>query len=70
MIEFNQAYQDWLAARSANPAGSAANELPTARLVSILGALRSVYPQATLHDCDAGDDETIVRLGSTALGIY
>lgn len=70
MIEFDQAYREWLAARSVNAAGSAAVEAPTARLVSILGALRSVFPQATLHDCDAGDDETIVRLGSTALGIY
>jgi hypothetical protein len=40
------------------------------RLIAIIDTLKSVYPHATLHDCDAGEDETIVRLGSTALGIY
>ena len=67
MIEFDQAYRDWLAARAA---GSTVLQGQTARLVAMLDALKSVYPQATLHDCDAGEDETIVRLGSTALGIY
>ena len=40
------------------------------RLIEILEALNTVYPAASLHDCDAGEDETIVRLGSTALGIF
>ena len=70
MIEFDAAYRDWLTARSARPGGAAAVDAKAARLVAILDALKSVYPQATLHDCDAGEDETIVRLGSTALGIY
>lgn len=33
-----------------------------------LSALRSTYPQATLHDCDDGSDFNPVRLGLTALG--
>jgi hypothetical protein len=70
MMELDEAYQAWLAARAANPPASAAIQAPTARLISIIDGLKSVYPQATLHDCDAGDNETIVRLGSTALGIY
>lgn len=69
MIQFDEAHRGWLAAR-AGPAAAADLEARTARLVAILDQLKSVYPQATLHDCDAGEDETIVRLGSTALGIY
>ena len=33
-----------------------------------LNELRSVYPPATLHDCDDGSDQNPVRLGQTALG--
>jgi len=33
-----------------------------------LSALRSTYPQATLHDCDDGSDFNPVRLDHTALG--
>jgi hypothetical protein len=69
MIIFDEAHRGWLAAR-AGPAAAADLEAKTARLIAILDELKSVYPQATLHDCDAGEDETIVRLGSTALGIY
>lgn len=39
-------------------------------VVNRLAALRSVYPGATLHDCDDGSDENPVRLDSTALGNY
>jgi hypothetical protein len=70
MITLDEAYRDWLSARATSAANSASVEAASARLVAVLGSLRSVYPQATLHDCDAGEDETIVRLGSTALGIY
>ncbi len=37
-------------------------------LLDLLGKLNSVYPAATLHDCDDGSDLNPVRLGSTALG--
>lgn len=37
-------------------------------LLDLLGKLNSVYPAATLHDCDDGSDVNPVRLGSTALG--
>ena len=70
MIELDAAYRAWLKARAANPAGSATVRNRTAQLIEIIDALKSVYPQANLHDCEAGEDETIVRLGSTALGIY
>ncbi len=37
-------------------------------LVHQLSELRSIYPPATLHDCDDGSDENPVRLGQTLLG--
>lgn len=37
-------------------------------VVSMLGKLNNVYPAATLHDWDEGNDENPVRLGKTALG--
>lgn len=39
-------------------------------LVVALEALRTVYPQATLHDCAEGEDDTVVRLGLTTLGLF
>lgn len=38
------------------------------RLIGILSNLSSVYPTATLHDCDDGSDDNPVRLSSTTLG--
>lgn len=37
-------------------------------LVRALADLRSTYPRATLHDCDAGSDVNPVRLGHSAIG--
>ncbi|NTU58403.1 MAG: hypothetical protein HGB00_05725 [Chlorobiaceae bacterium] len=37
-------------------------------VVTMLSKLRSVYPQATLHDCQDGNDRNPVRLDSTMLG--
>ncbi|MCF8243566.1 MAG: hypothetical protein K9J37_08685 [Saprospiraceae bacterium] len=38
------------------------------RLIGLLSNVKSIYPPATLHDCDVGNDDNPVRLGSTALG--
>jgi hypothetical protein len=38
------------------------------RVVSLLAKLESAYPPATLHDCEDGNDQNPVRLGSTMLG--
>ncbi|HWQ26389.1 MAG TPA: hypothetical protein VN367_06340 [Chlorobaculum sp.] len=37
-------------------------------VVMMLAKLRSVYPPATLHDCQDGNDQNPVRLDSTMLG--
>ena len=37
-------------------------------LVKLLPTLHTVYPQATLHDCDESEDPNPVMLGKTILG--
>ncbi|WP_157986620.1 hypothetical protein [Chitinophaga alhagiae] len=37
-------------------------------LIKLLYNLKSIYPPATLHDCEDGNDTNPVRLGATALG--
>ena len=37
-------------------------------VINLLSGISSVYPSATLHDCDDGSDQNPVRLDSTALG--
>lgn len=65
--EFEQQYCLWLA-ELAKPLPDKIvlhNELT--KLIAIFKNLKSVYPQATLHDCVDGDDENRVRLNSTIL---
>ncbi len=70
MIDFDRAYRAWLTARAAPKPNPATVRDRTGKLIEILESLSTVYPAASLHDCDMGEDETIVRLGSTALGIF
>ncbi|MDR4498730.1 MAG: hypothetical protein MRK02_12550 [Candidatus Scalindua sp.] len=37
-------------------------------VVDLLSRLSNIYPAATLHDCEEGNDQNPVRLGKTALG--
>jgi hypothetical protein len=37
-------------------------------LVTLLSTLHTVYPEATLHDCDESEDPNPVMLGKTILG--
>lgn len=39
-------------------------------LIGVLERLTTVYPEATLHDCDDGEGDNVVRLGQTQLGIF
>jgi hypothetical protein len=38
-----------------------------AKLIAIFNKLKSVYPPATLHDCEDGDDGNVVRLDNTVI---
>ena len=70
MTELDLAYRAWLAAKGAATPDTTTIRNTTRRLIEILESLTTVYPAASLHDCDAGENETIVRLGTTALGIF
>ena len=39
-----------------------------ARLLKIFKQLKSIYPPATLHDCEDGSDENPIRLNQTIIG--
>mgnify|MGYP005811410473 CR=1 FL=1 len=70
--EFETRYHDWILQLGRFRAG--ANNQPTYqeandRMVEILSKLHSVYPKATLHDCEESDaDKNPVMLGKTILG--
>jgi hypothetical protein len=70
MIELDAAYRTWLTAKAA--AAPSATDIRNASrtLIEILERLTTVYPAASLHDCNEGENETLVRLGTTALGIF
>ncbi len=70
MIEFDAAYRAWLTAHAAAKPKPATIRNRAKKLIEILESLTTVYPAASLYDCDEGEDETLVRLGSTALGIF
>ncbi|MBI1181882.1 MAG: hypothetical protein GC201_15150 [Alphaproteobacteria bacterium] len=70
MTELDAAYHDWLTARAAAKPNATTIRNRARKLIQVLEALTTVYPAASLHDCDAGEEETLVRLGSTALGIF
>ncbi|MGE0665174.1 MAG: hypothetical protein AB7O49_01345 [Sphingomonadales bacterium] len=70
MTELDAAHRAWRAAWAAPKINATTVRNTAKRLIDILEALNTVYPAASLHDCDEGENETIVRLGSTALGIF
>lgn len=73
MVELDRRYRAWLELRctgcGGEPGGEALTEAAR-ELVEILRRLKTVYPAARLHDCAEGDDENLVRLGTTNIGIF
>ena len=70
MIALDTALHNWLQARASAASGTPAVRSAAAGLIEVLESLRSVFPVAVLHDCDADGTQPVVRLGSTALGIF
>ncbi len=71
MAELDAAHRAWRAARAADPVDPDVLATASDALIALLDRLRTVYPPATLHDCDeAGDDDNLVRLGATNLGLF
>lgn len=65
--QFQEVYCGWLAelAKPSPDQVSLHNKLK--ELIEVFKDLKSVYPQATLHDCIDGDDENRVRLNNTII---
>jgi len=70
MAQLDAAYLAWLSARAAATPNAATVRSTAKALIDVLEALATVYPAASLHDCDAGEADIPVRLGTTALGIF
>jgi hypothetical protein len=68
MADLDTAHRAWLTALR----GGLSSELSAraADLIAVLAELSTVYPAATLHDCDLGEDERPVTLGASALGLF
>ncbi|WP_373496448.1 hypothetical protein [Aquiflexum sp.] len=70
--QFEISYMDWvetLAAFSQDSQNQEAFREANDRLIEIIANLNSVYPKATLHDCEESDiDKNPVKLGHTTLG--
>ncbi|MET1416891.1 hypothetical protein ABVF61_31840 [Roseibium sp. HPY-6] len=70
MAALDAAHRSWREALAAWPRGDAALAGAAAELIDVLDNLRTIYPPATLHDCDDGGDDNIVRLDETNLGYF
>lgn len=68
MMRLDAAHEDWLRALTSRDTDRIGTQ--GAELIAVLESLRSVYPPATLHDCDDGGDAGAVRLGHSALGLF
>lgn len=66
LAEFQESYQDWLAVKAGSTADPGNVKLN--RLVTILTALRTIYPVARLEDCRSSEERTLFLLNQNALG--
>jgi hypothetical protein len=70
MMELDDKYRVWIGARSQKDVDETELRDAQRELILLLQRLRTVYPSATLHDCEEGSDENPVRLDSTNLGLF
>jgi hypothetical protein len=70
MAELDRRYRAWLQIKADKHCDQTVLTDAQRELIDILQRLKNVYPAATLHDCVEGEDENLVRLGTTNLGIF
>jgi len=70
MRALDRDWRAWLILAQDPDADGLARTIALNTLIATLESLRTVYPPATLHDCDEGEDQSIVRLGATNLGLF
>lgn len=70
MMVLDQKYRAWIEVRSQKDIDQSHLRFTQRQLIQLLQRLRTVYPSATLHDCEEGSDENPVRLDNTNLGLF
>ncbi len=65
---FEGAWKDWLEVNAMTEPDEATRQLRLEKLINALNEIRSVYPPATLHDCDESEGENPLILGQSNLG--
>ncbi len=70
MTLLDERYRAWLEVKAVKDFDQLQLTDRLRELIGILQQLKTIYPAATLHDCEEGEDGNIVRLGSTNLGIF
>jgi len=64
MIRFEKAFKAWLQAKCKDAVTPAILE----KLIKALTEIKSIYPEAMLHDCVEEEDENPLVLGQTSIG--
>jgi hypothetical protein len=70
MEVLDAAYQEWLQLKRAKAPEQPAYNNALKAIVKILEQLQTIYPQATLHDCEEDGGDRPVQLGRTSLGLF
>lgn len=65
---FEEAYLEWLQALSRAERDHVELAAAARKLINAMNEIRSVFPVATLHDCEESENENPVVLGNTNLG--
>ena len=66
LVDFQDAYKDWLALKGSGSVDT--DNIKLNRFVTILTALKSIYPVARLEDCKSTEERTLFLLNQNALG--
>lgn len=70
MRQLDLFYRRWLEEHAKEFPDSITLSIRLNCLIQLLGKLRNVYPEAYLHDCDDGEQESTIVLGKTFLGSF
>ena len=70
MRRFELWYRRWLEANAARFHDPLLWRFRLEKLLEAMGELRSVYPQATLHNCQSDNDANSVILNKTVVGSF
>lgn len=70
MKDFEKAYRAWLEVKAQAHPGEEELQAKLAVLIDVMRRIRSVYPDATLHDFQEDSDDNPMLLNNTVLGTF